>query len=260
MSYLKISLVLIISSLSFFLFSCSEDNTTSNNSNGDFFPTSKGSYWKFLSYDLDSNSVRVPETEDTIITTIVGTTTIAGKNAIIFAETSSKNKSTDTIYLAEENNKIFTFLSLFNNDFIPINSNDQWVMIADFNLSSGNQWTILNDTTLETFDIPPDLGFSGTMTPTISIKGRKEGNSIISVKGKNVQAQEFIITFVMKIKVQISGVPLPVNLDFNVVTHTWYGENIGQIRSQTDPFSINIVVQKINFNGSRSELLDYYIK
>lgn len=260
MSSLKILLAFITASLSFIIFSCSEDNSTSNNLSGDFFPTSKGSYWKFLSYELDSNSVRVPETEDTIITTIVGTTTIAGKNTTIFAETSSKNQSTDTIYLAEENNKIFTFLSLFNNDFIPIESNDQWVMIADFNLSPGNQWNILNDTTLETFDIPPDLGFSGTMTPTIAIKGRKGDNSIIQVKGKNVQAQEFIITFAMKIKVQISGVPLPVNLDFNVVTHTWYGENIGQIRSQTDPFSINIIVQKINFNGSRSELLDYYIK
>jgi len=252
------ALMLLI--VSFIIVSCSEDNSTSSNTNKDYFPTTVGSYWKFLTYELDSMSIRIPGTEDTTIEKIVGTETLYGKNAIIYVTSSSKNTGTDTTYFAKEGTKVYTLLSLFNNDFIPIEQGNQWVQIADFSLSPGNQWTILNDTTLATVDIPPDIGVSGKMTPTISIKARRGENTTFTIKGKPVNATEFIITFGMVIKLNVSGMPMPINLNFNVVNHIWFGEGIGIVRRQTDPFSINVIIQNFNFNGSRDELIDYSIK
>jgi len=259
-SYKKLSIFILLI-VSIILISCSEDNSTSNNTSKDYFPTSIGSYWKFLTYELDSMSIRVPGTEDTLIEKIVGTAVVNGKNAVIYVSSySSEQSSSDTTYFAKEGTKIYTLLSLFNNDFIPIEEGNQWVQIADFSLSPGNQWTILNDTTLATIDLPPDIGFRGSMTPSVSIKGRRGENTLLTVKGKPVNAYEFIITFAMKIKLQITDTPLPVNRDFNVVNHIWFGEGIGFIRRQTDPFSVNVIIQKFNFNGSRDELIDYSIK
>jgi hypothetical protein len=71
------ALMLLI--VSFIIVSCSEDNSTSSNTNKDYFPTTVGSYWKFLTYELDSMSIRIPGTEDTTIEKIVGTETLLGR-------------------------------------------------------------------------------------------------------------------------------------------------------------------------------------
>lgn len=253
--YQKFTLGYFVLILAFILISCSDDDTSTNTNppNQTYFPTTIGSFWKYVEYDIDSLGVKVPETEDTVSSTIVGTQMINGKNATIFLNRYSKEATTDTTFLAYENEKVYTFLSAFDNEFIPIGESSQWIVISDFNAS---QWTILNDTTLQQVD----LRGIGKMTPTVGINGRKGSKGEMVVKGKAVQSQEFIITFKLNIKLEIPNVPVPVNLKFDVVQHIWYGLGIGVIKRRLDPFKFNVLLFEQNFNGSESNLIDYNIK
>lgn len=238
----------------FFLYSCSDSSTNTNEpTNKSYFPTSIGSYWKYVEYEIDSLGVKVPDSEDTTITRVVANQMIQGKNAAILVRQSTKNESIDTSIFAYENEKIYTLLSFFNNEFIPIGEGNQWVMIADFNAT---QWTILNDTTLESFDLP-DIG---KITPTVGIKGKKGNKVDVVVKGKPIPSQEFILTFSFKMKLQIPNVPLPINFNFDVVQHFWFGEGVGLVKERLDPFKFSVVVMEQSFNGNQSDLIDYQIK
>ena len=251
--FLKISYLLFF--FVFILTTCSDDDssTNTNPTNQTYFPTSVGSFWKYLEYDIDSLGIKVPETEDTVLTTIIGNQVINGKNATIFLNRYSKEASTDTSFLAYENEKVYTFLSAFDNDFIPIGESNQWIVISDFN---ANQWTILKDTTLQQVDLPG----IGKMTPTVGATGRKGSKGEMVVKGKTVQSQEFIITFKLNIKLEIPNVPMPVNLKFDVVQHIWYGLGIGVIQRRLDPFKFNVLLFEQSFNGNESKIIDYNIK
>ncbi|MGQ9819686.1 MAG: hypothetical protein ACUVQ1_07165 [Candidatus Kapaibacteriales bacterium] len=245
-------LVLFSITLTLFLQSCSEDNSTNNNTTTKtYFPTTVGSWWIFKTFDLDSNGVMIPETERYDTSKIIGSFNISGKMATALEERSGES-SIDTIYFSYENDKIYTLLSTFNNDMIPIQGN-QWIVIADFKSSS---WTILKDTTLDSFDVPG----VGTITPTLGIKGRKGNSTNVVVKGKAIPSQEFIITMKFNLKISLPGVPLPVNASFDMVQHIYFGENVGNVLRQSDPSQINVLGFIENIEGSRSELIDYSIK
>ncbi|ROL56389.1 hypothetical protein D9V84_08105 [Bacteroidetes/Chlorobi group bacterium Naka2016] len=251
----SIRLLVLLFTAIFFLSSCSKDDSSTNvtPSNQSYFPTTVGSYWKYLEYELDSLGVKVPGTEDTITTTLASIQPMEGKNAGIYLSTSSTNQTTDTSYYAFENDKVYSFLSLFNNEFIPVENANQWIVVADFNAT---EWTILKDTTLAEVD----LQGVGKMTPTVSIKGRKGNKTDLVIKGKPYTAQEFIITFSMKIKLSIPNVPLPINLNFDVVQHTWYAQGVGMAKSRLDPFKISAVLFEQYMNGNQSDLIDFNIK
>ncbi|MCX7908310.1 MAG: hypothetical protein N2560_02180 [Ignavibacteria bacterium] len=236
------------------LLSCSDSSTNNSEpSKKTYFPTSVGSFWKYLQYEIDSLGVKVPNTEDTITSTIVSNQMILGKNASIFLSKSSKNQTTDTLIYAYENDKVYSFLSLFDNEFIPIGEGKQWILLADFN---SPQWTILSDTTLDTLDFQD----FAKMIPTISVKGKKGNKSDLAIKNKAVPSQEIILTISFKIKMLLPNVPLPVNLNFDVVQHYWFGEGIGIVKERLDPFKFSVLVMEQSFNGNQSDLIDYNIK
>lgn len=231
--------------------SCSEDNSTNNTTPKTYFPTTVGSWWIYQSFDLDSNGVKVPESVAYDTSRIIGSFNVSGKLATAM-ESRSSNGSVDTNYFSYETDKIYTLLSIFNNDMIPIEGS-QWVLIADFNASN---WTILKDTTFAPSEIPG----LGTVTPTLGITGRKGNSTNVVVKGKAIPSQEFIITMKFNLKVSIPGVPLPINGTFEVINHIYFGENVGSVLQQTDPSEINFVVIQQKIPGSRSELIEYSIK
>ncbi|MCX7879585.1 MAG: hypothetical protein N2517_02890 [Ignavibacteria bacterium] len=249
----KPAVLTLILFLTFFFFSCEKDSPSQPSGPKTYFPTTLGSYWIYLNYDLDSLGIKIPNTENYDTSKIIGSKNINGKMATVI-ETRNSEGNIDTSYFAYENNKIYTLLSFFQNEFIPVGNSNQWVIVADFNSTS---WSILSDTTLPSFDVPG----IGTMTPTISIQGKKGNSTNIVVKGKAIPSQEFLNTFVMKIKLQIPNVPLPINLSFNVVLHLWFGENVGLVQRQLDPFKIEIpLIGGEQMDGNKSELIDYSIK
>jgi hypothetical protein len=253
-NFLKKALFLLFVSPLLFLFSCSKDSSTnpSDQNNQTYFPTTVGSYWKYVEYELDSLGVKVAGTEDTTITTVVANQVVQGKNAAIMVSTSQSGGSTDTTVAAYENGKVYTLISLFANELLPVNV-DQWIVIADFNNS---EWAILKDTTFASFDVP-DLG---TVTPTVGIKGKKGNKTDLVVKNKVISSQEFIITFSYSLKIQIPNVPMPVTTKFDVLMHIWLGQGIGVAKTRFDPYKINILIYEQNFNGNESVLIDYKIK
>lgn len=251
-SRFNISFLLLAVSLFLSLQSCSEDNSTNDNTTTKkYFPTTVGSWWIYQSFELDSNGVKIPESLRYDTAKIIGSFNIAGKMATAIEEHSGDD-SIDTTYFSYENDKIYTLLSTFDNETIPIKG-DQWIIIADFNSSS---WIILKDTTFAPLEIPD----FGTFTPTLGITGRKGNATNFVVKGKSIPSQEFIITMSFNLKISISGVPLPVNASFDVVQRILFGENIGNVVRQTDPYQINVMIYQEKFNGERSELIDYSIK
>ncbi len=236
-----------------FLISCKEDSTGPSTQKT-YFPVASGSWWIYLNYDIDSAGNKIPETEYYDTVKIVGTQTIGGKLAVITVSHNSRGE-TDTSYFAFENNKLYTFLDFFDNEFFNF-TEAQWVLIADFN---GTSWKILPDTTLPPVDIPiPDVG-NAKLTAKIGINGSKGSQSNITVKGKSVVSQEILNTVKMDMKFEIPGFPIPVTTTTNVVVHLYFGENIGLVRRHVDPTSINFTVMQQWIDGSHSEVVDYYI-
>lgn len=247
-----ISLLLLSIALFLSLQSCSEDNSTNDNTTTkNYFPTTVGSWWIYETFELDSNGVKIQKTLRYDTAKVVGSFNIAGKMATAIEERSGDN-SIDTGYFSYENDKIYTLLSIFDNETIPIKGN-QWIIIADFNSTN---WTILKDTTLDPIEVPD----FGTLTPTLGITGRKGNATNFVVKGKSIPAQEFVITMKYNLKISIPGVPLPINAPLDIILRIIFGENIGIVVRQMDPYQINFTVFQEKFNGSRSELIDYSIK
>lgn len=248
----KLSLVFVLPILAF-LISCKEDSTGPSTQKT-YFPVATGSWWVYLNYGIDSAGNKIPDTEYYDTTKIVGTQTIKGKLAVIMTSRSSMGAA-DTLYFAFENNKLYTHLNFFNNEFFEF-TGDQWVLIADFN---GTQWKILPDTTLPTIEIPmPDVG-TVKLTATISIDGSKGSQSNITVKGKSISSQEILNTVKMVMKFEIPVIPLPITTTTNVVMHLYFGENVGLVRLHVDPTLINLTLVQKWIDGSHSEVIDYYI-
>lgn len=248
----NISCLLLAVSLFLSLQSCSEDNSTNDNTTPKtFFPTTAGSWWIYQTFELDSNGVKIPESLRYDTTKIIGSFNIAEKMATAIEERSGDD-SIDTTFFSYENDKLYTLLSTFDNEMIPIKGN-QWIIIADFNSSS---WIILKDSTFASLEIPD----FGTITPTLGITGRKGNATNFVVKDKSIPSQEFIITMSFNLKISIPGVPLPVNASFDIVHRVSFGENVGNVGRQTDPYQINVMIYQEKFNGRRSELIDYSIK
>jgi hypothetical protein len=236
-----------------FLVSCKEDSTGPGTQKT-YFPTATGSWWIYLNYGIDSAGYKIPETEYYDTSKIVGTQTINGKSAVVMVSHNSMGES-DTSYFAFENNKLYTFLDFFSNEFFDFGKS-QWILIADFN---GTSWSILPDTTLPPVEIPiPDIG-NVKLTATISINGSKGSQSNITVKGKSVVSQEILNTVKMIMKFEIPGVPIPLTTTTNVVMHLYFVENIGLVRLHVDPTSINLTIIQQWIDGSHSEIVDYYI-
>lgn len=248
----KLSLIFVLPILAF-LVSCKEDSTGPSTQKT-YFPVTSGSWWIYLNYGIDSAGNKIPDTEYYDTVKIVGTKTIGGKLAVIMTDHDSMGRA-DTLYFAFENNKLYTFLDFFSNEFFNF-TESQWILIADFN---GTSWKILPDTTLPPVDIPiPDLG-TAKLTATIRINGSKGSQSNITVKGKSIASQEILNTVTMVMKYEITGIPFPVTTTTNVVRHLYFGENVGFVRYHVDPTLIDFTVIKEWIDGSHSEVVDYYI-
>lgn len=236
------------------LVSCEEDSTGPGTQKT-YFPLTTGSWWIYFNYDIDSSGHEIAETESYDTVRIVGTQTINGKSAVIMT-THNSTGEVDTSYFAYENNKLYTFMNFFSNEFIDF-AESQWILIADFNASS---WKILPDTTLPPVDIPiPDVG-TAKLTATITIDGSKTGQSNIPVKGKSIVSQEILNTTKITMTFEIPGIPLPLPATTNVKMHLYFGENIGLVGRRVEPTSIDLTIgMKEWINGSYGELVDYYI-
>lgn len=248
----KHALIFVLPILAF-LVSCKEDSTGPSTQKT-YFPTTTGSWWIYLNYDIDSAGNKIAETEYYDTVKIVGTRTINGKSALVMVSHNSRGEG-DTSYFAFENNKLYTFMNFFNNEFFDFTP-AQWILIADFN---GTSWKILPDTTLPPVDIPiPDVG-NAKLTATIGIDGSKGNQTNITVKGKSVVSQEILSTVKMLMKFEIPNIPIPLTTTTNVVMHLYFGENIGMVRRHVDPTLINLTIIQEWTNGSHGEIVDYYI-
>ena len=75
----------------------------------------------------------------------------------------------------------------------------------------------------------------------------------------SVMAQEYKILYSFSGKFTPSALPIPLDLNFTVTNHQWYGENIGLILNRVDPESIKVSFYTYNIIGSESAMLRYHV-
>ncbi len=261
MKILNITLVLAFLAIMLIINGCS--SSTSPTTTKNFFPIVSGNYWVYASYNLDSLGNKDLTSLTTDSTVITGTQTLYGKSSFIFTTYNSKNGSSSQNFYTE-NGKLYTAVANIMPDTtqipLPLNIPEAWIVIADPDSSS---WTIFTQTYDNTNVSLPGYG-SAKLTGTFTIKGEKGTQSTMQT-GENqsisVTAQEYKLVYSFVGNVTITGLPLPMTLNFTGTRHSWYGENIGLIQSRTDPATISIggglITQKIQ--GSESDMLRYHV-
>lgn len=246
-----IFILTILLSASLITISCSDDKTTGPSDTKNYFPQSIGSWWVFDNYELDQSGNRIEESiaEDSVA--ITGKEVILGKETYIYSDFYLGNEFDKTNRFVE-NNSYWVHNSLIEPDLgdlgieFPLDFTDDWVKIADPSMTN---WSIL---TQEIKDLVIEIeGITVTINGNVAIFVDKGSTKNITVDSKSISSQEFVVNY--KFTGTFTAViPIPQTLNFTVKTHFWFGEDAGLISGITDPVSIDLVVEKVEINGSET--------
>lgn len=243
--------------------SCSDssspsDNNNNNNNNNtppkNYAPLAKGNSWVYDDVDLDTLSGEpIPSSMAEVTDSIVAVGTISGRadaytlnSYLVGAEiNSSVVAKTSTTY-------DIRMKTPFLEEFIE-DTKASWRSVIDF---SKDTWKVLDTnladiTFLETeFEVSPGVNFPVVVKGTGNLKmnGRKGSTSTLTVDGKSVNAQEYIVetTIAANLAANISIVTFePLNITTS--TRIWFAEDIGIVKSIEAPFKV-----EVKYSGVRS--------
>lgn len=209
------------------LTACSDDPVTPPGSDK-FVITTTGTYYVSNVDSVHNNPAdtanpsRVPAGRDS--TYIVSTTTVAGRTAVFLQSTHTFNSvsKTDTTYLAQEGNAIFSYYTLGITDIpnvAPIIVAKAWVRIGDNGASS---WKAL-DTTL------PNVSFNYNGTPIsatvkVVLDGSKVGTETITMNGTSHTATHYRVIGAVTMGTIVGDIFVYSNEDY------WFVKNVGMVK------------------------------
>lgn len=225
-----------------------------------YFPSVVGNYWVYESFDLDSLGNKDLSSRIVDSTVISGTQNLFGKNSNIYSTYHNIGGSSEANYYTENGKYYATLANVMPEQMpIPIDFADAWIVIADPDSST---WTIFAQT-LNDVEMPlPGGGGTGKLNGKFTIKGEKGVNQTVNTgEGQtiSVMAQEYKILYSYAGTITLGGVPIPLQLNFTVTNHQWYGENIGLILDRVDQTTISVsIFYTFTINGSESDLLRYH--
>jgi len=236
--------------------SCS-DKSTNPTTTKTYFPLKTGSWWTYENYSLDNTGKRKTETIYIDSIAVTGSTLKLEKNATVLTSF-EKGVKTEDNYFYSDGQKYYAHSSFVQPDLsktsfnFPINLDDQWLVIADFN---STEWS-LTTKQISNADFPvPGLG-TAKINGTLTIKGQMGTTKVMTIEGviNNATANEFKLIYSFSGKISI-GI-LPFDLKFTVYAHNWYVENIGLVQSVTDPLKISIPnIYSVDIDGTEAYLL-----
>lgn len=242
------------------LASCS-NSTTTTVADKNYFPLTVGNTWVYDGVETEDKSgtaTPVSGTEYTKTTRVDAALTYQGKSAYRLIDVNSDG-SKDSTYISKSGSQMYSFISLSPGNagggaIGGVDFGSRWMLVADFNAAS---WNVL-DTNIA--NIPIDLGGGATTTGKAAVKitGTKGSMSSITVGSETVQAQEFIMTIgiTMTITVPFLGDQvIPINL----INKTYVAENIGIVKTEQLPFTLNALGTPQANNGSRETLKSYTV-
>ncbi|MBI5325583.1 MAG: IPT/TIG domain-containing protein, partial [Ignavibacteriae bacterium] len=210
-----------------------------------YFPNAVGNYWVYETFELDTAGNRDNNTREVDSVLITGTWNFLGKNSDIYTKYTGSSSGKEYYYYTE-GGKYYTNITNVMPPKLPfpIDYQDAWIVIANPDSTS---WTIFSQELKDVeMDLPGGQG-KGTLNGTFIIKGEKGLNQTMTTgenSSVNVNAQEYKLLYSYNgtITVIVSGIPVPINMNFTVTEHQWYGENIGLILDRVDPTTIQISV------------------
>jgi hypothetical protein len=261
----KITALLIASAfMMIFISSCSDDSSTTptptpTNKGNTYFPLTKGSWWTYKIYSLDSNGAIDPTTLLTTKTAYDSTMTKDGHEASVFDILDTTGAKIDVSqYYYATSSQIWWYSNLLPElpYSLPIDIPIAWYKIAD---SKGTEWTLF---TQKLDSASFQFGsFTILLNDTMKIKISYEGIAQVNYGAnldKTVNAQKYKVTYTYGGASIIMGIPLQI--PFTVEVYEYFGQNIGLIKEETKPSSVTTILGSYSItNGSNKILLDYHI-
>lgn len=260
--------------------SCSDSSSPSDNNNNNnnntpaknYIPLAKGNSWVYDDVDLDTLTGNPIESSLSEVTdSIVLVSTVAGRADASTLKSYRLGVETDEMIIAKTSTTFDTYLATpFLDEFLE-ETKSTWRTMVDFSKSS---WTVL-DTNLAniTFiDTEVETGFGKLpltvkATGTLKTTGTKGGTATLTIDGKNVTAQEYIIE--TKVNATLSPSIALITFEPLSVTQTmrmWFAEDIGLVKSHEDPLKVEVKYsgavtgkQVQNFLGKQRTLKRYKV-
>lgn len=232
-----------------FIAACSDDPVTPP---ADTFVTTKSGTYYVSNVDSvknnpadTANPTYVPAGKDS--TYITSTTLVAGRTAVMFRSLYTYNSTTktDTSYLAQENNLIYSYYTLGVTDIPnvpPVVIARTWVRIGDLNATS---WTAL-DTLI------PNVSFMFGVTPitanvNVTLNGTKVGTETMTINGAAKTATHFKVAGIIKISSLVGDVFVYSQEDY------WFVKDMGMVKYERGVTTAKggILPAPIKINGKR---------
>ncbi|MBI5324517.1 MAG: hypothetical protein HZB41_04475 [Ignavibacteriae bacterium] len=231
---------LIVLLFLFFLFSCSEDNTTNpqqSETMEDYMPLTIGSWWKYEYYDVDLNGNRLKKYS--FMLTVTGTKLFVGKQSKIITFTIiDSNISINQYNYAIEDDKLLICYT-----YPEYIKRYGWFTEADLNKE---EWTIIDTTEYsDSIDYPYKTHEFWTI--------RKGGYKDFVIKDKTIKS----FGFISEHSYSHTHFNTPSDKDtLNYIIENWYGNGVGFI------YSFSKVIWHPNSGQMYNEtiLVDYEIK
>lgn len=206
---------------------CSDDPVTPPASDK-FVMTGTGSYYISNVDSLHDNPAdtanpsRVAAGRDS--TDVVTTTLLAGRTAVMLRSTHTFNgvSKTDTTYLAQDGNAIFSYYTLGISDIpnlAPIIVAQAWVRVGDLNATS---WKAL-DTALS--NVPFSYGGTSiTANVNIVLDGSKVGTESMTINGTSQTATHYRVSGVVTLGTVVGNIYVYSQEDY------WFVKNVGMVK------------------------------
>lgn len=239
-----------------FISSCSEDKSTKPTVKN-LFPNQNGSYWIYTRNFVEDGQSKTASDS----TVIVGNETVQGQNSSkysvyldgTFLENYYRYSNDSKLYSLPSELLPADILALIPQGILP----QGWVVIADDKV---NSWEMFS---FDVTNIPIDIsGASAVLNGVIKVNGLKGSMKNISAAGTSLSCQEFTTKISYEGKINYSGAN--IDLKFEVVSRSYFADNIGLVMSETpeQAIEVTLLMQKIpvyQINESKRTLVRYKI-
>ncbi len=254
----KLLTLALLSIVFIVLSSCSSDNPTNNNPQGDFAFLNIGNWWIYERYVIDSAGNKSGDSyfDSTFVTE---TEVVLGRTGAFKVKTENEGIEDIEDYYYTEGEKCFIHSDFINHtlkimlkemyDKLPISLEDMWVKLADYNNDS---WLVKVDS------IPPTEIVTGvTINGTFTISAEKGITKSMTVSSKSFTAQEFKLIFKFEGYMSLA----PTNkLTFAITVHSWFDKKVGILLQTYDESKFAVpLFGTYMFEGFEKKLLRYNV-
>lgn len=246
--------LLILVSLPFIFISCSDDdeNPVNNNDSSLYFDAKSDDWWIYFNAGLDQSENELDVFYDTTKVVAIENFTDADgvtKSTAVFETKTSNDTDTETSYFAEDETSIWTTTDfILPNDLggleLPINViAGKWIKIVD---KENDVWTVFEKITIEDVQIPN----LGEQDISYEVLGRYVGKTSRNIMGSSMTTEQYEIT------TKITTTVLGNEISIDIISNVYFVEGVGLAEIYVPPVSLNLIIETIEFDGSRRILMD----